>query len=123
MKKMSPPVTRWIPVASRRAEKVFPDPLGPTSPTINGTAPRFAFSFMAFLRYQLRSLWLRLTGRWHRYGYACVSFGRPVSLRAYLASRGLDLRALPPDARRAEVQGRRPGNEASHASISANRAA
>lgn len=72
--------------------------------TPEGKAPRFAFSFGTFLRYQLRSLWLRLTGRWHRYGYACVSFGRPVSLRGYLAGRGLDLRALTPDARRMEVE-------------------
>lgn len=72
--------------------------------TPEGRAPRFAFSFGTFLRYQLRSLWLRLTGRWHRYGYACVSFGRPISLRDYLAARGLDLRALAPEARRAEVE-------------------
>jgi glycerol-3-phosphate O-acyltransferase len=72
--------------------------------TPDGKAPRFAFSLGTFLRYQLRSLWLRLTGRWHRYGYACVSFGRPVSLRAYLAGRGLDLRALNPEARRVEVE-------------------
>ena len=72
--------------------------------TPEGKAPRFAFSFATFLRYQLRSLWLRMTGRWHRYGYACVSFGRPVSLRDYLIARGLDLRALPPDARRSAVE-------------------
>jgi glycerol-3-phosphate O-acyltransferase len=29
-----------------------------------------------------RQLWLRVTGRFHRFGYAAVSFGRPVSLRA-----------------------------------------
>ena len=46
----------------------------------------------------LRSLWLRLRGRWHRYGYACVSFGNPMSLRGYLGERGVDLRALPADA-------------------------
>jgi len=72
--------------------------------TPEGKAPRFAFSFGTFLRYQLRSLWLRLTGRWHRYGYACVSFGRPLSLRDYLSARGLDLRALAPEARRTEVE-------------------
>lgn len=68
-----------------------------------GQAPRFTFSLATFLRYQMRSLWLRLTGRWHRYGYACVSFGRPLSLRDFLNSRKHDLRALPPAERRAEI--------------------
>ncbi|MDX2205125.1 MAG: 1-acyl-sn-glycerol-3-phosphate acyltransferase [Hyphomicrobiaceae bacterium] len=69
-----------------------------------GETPRFGFSLATFLRYQLRSLWLRLTGRWHRYGYACVSFGRPVSLKAFLAARAHDMRALPPERRRAEIE-------------------
>lgn len=30
----------------------------------------------------LKQLWLRMTGRFHRFGYAAVSFGRPISLRA-----------------------------------------
>jgi len=42
----------------------------------------------------MKGLWLRLRGRWYRYGYACVSFGRPLSLRAYLVERGADLRVL-----------------------------
>ncbi|MDA7426449.1 1-acyl-sn-glycerol-3-phosphate acyltransferase [Thalassococcus lentus] len=29
----------------------------------------------------IRQLWLRVTGRFHRFGYAAVSFGAPVSLR------------------------------------------
>lgn len=36
----------------------------------------------------LRQLWLRLTGRYHRFGYAAVSFGEPMSLRSY--SNGMD---------------------------------
>ena len=31
-----------------------------------------------------RNLRLRMAGRWHRFGYASVSFGRPVSLNAFL---------------------------------------
>jgi glycerol-3-phosphate O-acyltransferase len=41
-----------------------------------------------------KHLWLVLTGRWFRLGYACVNFGSPVSTRAYLATDGGDLRAL-----------------------------
>lgn len=31
----------------------------------------------------LRQLWLWMTGRYHRFGYAAVNFGRPLSLRAF----------------------------------------
>ncbi len=34
----------------------------------------------------LKQIWLRLTGRFHRFGYASVRFGKPVSLRAVAAS-------------------------------------
>ena len=37
-------------------------------------------------------LWVR--GQWHRFGYACVNFGSPLSLKTYLGERGLDLRQL-----------------------------
>ncbi|MBK0328641.1 1-acyl-sn-glycerol-3-phosphate acyltransferase [Rhodobacteraceae bacterium F11138] len=33
-----------------------------------------------------KQIWLRLTGRYHRFGYAAVSFGKPVSLRAVAAT-------------------------------------
>jgi glycerol-3-phosphate O-acyltransferase len=43
---------------------------------------------------------LMLRGHWYRFGYACVNFGTPVSLRAWLAARGeADLRRLDKDAR------------------------
>jgi glycerol-3-phosphate O-acyltransferase len=41
-----------------------------------------------------RQLGLRVVGRWHRFGYACVHFGRPLSLGAWCGERGVDLRAL-----------------------------
>ncbi len=62
--------------------------------TPQGEKPRFAFKPTILIGYLLRSLWLRVTGRWHRYGYACVSFGEPMSLRAYVEARGIDFRAL-----------------------------
>ena len=67
---------------------------------------------MVLTGFLLRSLWLRLRGRWHRYGYACVSFGNPMSLRGYLGERGVDLRALPAEARFAEIE--RLGNRLMH---------
>ena len=42
--------------------------------------------------------------RWHRFGYACVNFGMPLSLRAWLAERGgIDPRPLPREERFAQV--------------------
>jgi glycerol-3-phosphate O-acyltransferase len=40
-----------------------------------------------------------LRSEWHRFGYACVNFGTPVSMR----ERGVDFQALQGEARRAEV--------------------
>ncbi|HSS49229.1 MAG TPA: 1-acyl-sn-glycerol-3-phosphate acyltransferase, partial [Thermoanaerobaculia bacterium] len=46
------------------------------------------------LRFALRNLGLMLRSRWHRFGYACVSFGSPISMRRHLGEQGLDLRTL-----------------------------
>lgn len=66
--------------------------------------PRFAFNPWIFLRFIGRNLWLRLRGRWYRYGYAAVGFGRPVSLREHLKNRAVDLRNLPDERRFAEIE-------------------
>jgi glycerol-3-phosphate O-acyltransferase len=72
--------------------------------TPQGERPRFAFNPLVLTAWASKSLWLGLKGQWHRYGYACVSFGRPLSLRAYLAERGIDFRALPEQRRFAEIE-------------------
>ena len=51
---------------------------------------------LAFLCSQL---WLRLRGRWYRFGYACANFGAPISLRAYLARAGWDPSTLDRESR------------------------
>jgi glycerol-3-phosphate O-acyltransferase len=56
------------------------------------------------LRFVFRNLSLMARNQWHRFGYACVNFGSPVSLRAYARSRGVDFRALPRDERFARVE-------------------
>jgi glycerol-3-phosphate O-acyltransferase len=38
---------------------------------------------------------LLASNRWHRFGYACVDFGAPVSLRGWLSGRSADPRHLP----------------------------
>lgn len=42
---------------------------------------RFDASVTRVIRSVFRQVWLRLTGRFHRFGYAAVSFGKPLSLR------------------------------------------
>lgn len=47
----------------------------------------FEFHMGVFLGFVWKQIWLRLTRRFYRNGYACVSFGRPVSLTAFLKER------------------------------------
>lgn len=56
------------------------------------------------LKFVLRSFALMLRSRWHRFGYACVNFGSPVSMRRYLRERGVDLRTLDREERFAETE-------------------
>ncbi|MEM1272875.1 MAG: 1-acyl-sn-glycerol-3-phosphate acyltransferase [Pseudomonadota bacterium] len=51
---------------------------------------RYRFSLKPILRYLRRQVWHRLTGRFHRYGYAAVSFGAPLSLTAFLGTKRSD---------------------------------
>lgn len=50
-----------------------------------GEAAKFRISPLRALYYVGGLLWRRLTGRFYRFGYACVSFGTPLSLKAFLA--------------------------------------
>jgi glycerol-3-phosphate O-acyltransferase len=53
--------------------------------------------------YLSRQLLFTLIGRRYRYGYACVNFGKPVSMREHARQRGLDFRTLDDAARRDAV--------------------
>lgn len=46
----------------------------------------FRFTLWPIWRYLRRQIWHRMTGRFHRYGYAAVSFGDPLSLTQFLAT-------------------------------------
>ncbi len=69
-----------------------------------GERTRYRFRPGFVLRYLARGLWLAARGRWYRYGYACVSFGNPISLREYVSSRGTDFRSLRDEQRRSEIE-------------------
>jgi len=53
------------------------------------------------LAFVLRNLALLVRNEWHRFGYACASFGTPVSLRAFLDARSWlhDLPTVPKEER------------------------
>jgi glycerol-3-phosphate O-acyltransferase len=55
---------------------------------------------LGFLANNLR---LMLGSAWRRFGYACVNFGAPVSMREYCALRGLDFQKLSGEARRRAI--------------------
>lgn len=46
--------------------------------------PRFSSGVWSSIAFGTRILWRRMTGQYHRFGYACVSFGRPLSLKEFL---------------------------------------
>jgi glycerol-3-phosphate O-acyltransferase len=50
-----------------------------------------------------RNLRLMLRSEWFRFGYACVNFGSPVSMKAYCRERGLDFKELSSEDRKREV--------------------
>jgi glycerol-3-phosphate O-acyltransferase len=67
----------------------------------DGDAPRPGpmMAVATTLRFIAQQLRLVLRSRWYRFGYACVNFGTPVSVRSYAAERGIELRRLPKDER------------------------
>ncbi|HHS82809.1 MAG TPA: glycerol-3-phosphate acyltransferase [Devosia sp.] len=69
-----------------------------------GGKPLFRFNPLVLLRFVGRSIWQALRGKWFRYGYACVSFGAPVSMRHYLKCRQIDFRFMGKDRRHAEIE-------------------
>jgi glycerol-3-phosphate O-acyltransferase len=70
-----------------------------------GQAPGgFLSTAAAATRFGMRQALLWGLGRWHRFGYACVNFGTPVSMRAWSADHGgVDWRALGKEARAARL--------------------
>jgi glycerol-3-phosphate O-acyltransferase len=55
------------------------------------------------LGFAFHNLSLALRSQWFRFGYACVNFGAPVSMRAYCRSRNLDFHRLSGEERKREM--------------------
>lgn len=56
------------------------------------------------LRFLFHHLRLMAQSRWYRFGYACVIFGTPLSLRTYLAQHGINLHTLSGEERFTRVE-------------------
>lgn len=67
----------------------------------NPAKVRAVTNTLAFLLHNLRLL---MRSEWHRFGYACVNFGSPVSMRSYCAERGIDFQKISGDDRRREME-------------------
>ena len=63
----------------------------------------FAAVATAF-RFFAHNFWLRLTRKWYRYGYACVSAGNPLSIKEYLSRENVDFRGLDRESRFREIE-------------------
>ena len=63
-------------------------------------ALRAAWNTLAFAAHQAR---LMIKSEWHRFGYACVNFGTPVSMREFVRVRGIDFRKLAKEERYARI--------------------
>jgi glycerol-3-phosphate O-acyltransferase len=72
----------------------------------DASAPRRGFVYAACttLAFIAGNLWRMIAGRWYRFGYACVNFGRPLSMRSWVAERGVDFRSLDEPERHREVE-------------------
>ena len=50
----------------------------------------FGYTFMKSASFLGKNLWQAITGQRYRYGYACVNFGEPVSLKKWIANQTAD---------------------------------
>ena len=55
------------------------------------------------MRFVFHNIGLALRSEWHRFGYACVNFGSPLSMREYCRGRGIDLARLSGEERRRAI--------------------
>jgi len=64
--------------------------------TLDAEAPKRSkwFVIMTTLRFIRRSLILMVMSRWQRFGFACVNFGPPVSMREYCRNMQIDFSGM-----------------------------
>jgi glycerol-3-phosphate O-acyltransferase len=75
--------------------------------TPNARQPSRFWAVWNTLGFVVNNLRLMLESGWRRFGYACVNFGTPVSMRAWCAERGIDFQKLAATRAGAPSQARR----------------
>lgn len=69
----------------------------------NGERPGALKALATTFGFMINQAKLMLKSEWKSFGYACVNFGTPVSMREYAAARGVDFRKLGKEERFARV--------------------
>ena len=77
----------FVPVAMNY-DRVLEDRILIAAQTDAQGRPRFRAGALSSAGFFFKLVWLRLRGKYHRFGYASVSFGHPVSLRGFLEAPG-----------------------------------
>jgi glycerol-3-phosphate O-acyltransferase len=94
----------FIPVAVNYDRVLEDRMLTSVANTEPGKKPVFGFNAAVLARHFFRHVWMAMRGEWHRFGYTCVSFGEPVSLRKHVTDAKIDFRLLASEPRHAEVE-------------------
>jgi glycerol-3-phosphate O-acyltransferase len=94
----------FVPVAVNYDRVLEDRMLTSAASTKPGKKPVFGFNPLVFARHFFHHLGMAMRGEWYRFGYTCVSFGEPVSLRKHVTEAGIDFRLLGPDARHTETE-------------------
>src|SRR3954469_10804312 len=94
----------FVPVAVNYDRVLEDRMLTSAANTEPGKKPVFGFNALVFARHFFNHVWMAMRGEWYRFGYTCVSFGEPVSLRKHVTEAGIDFRLLAPEARHAETE-------------------
>ena len=71
--------------------------------SLEGRSAGRAAAARTLLGFLAQNLYLRLRSRWYRFGYACVNFGGPISMREYCSARNVDFQKLSGDERKRAV--------------------
>lgn len=94
----------FVPVAVNYDRVLEDRMLTSAASTEPGKKPVFGFNASVFAQHFFRHIWMAMRGEWYRFGYTCVSFGEPLSLRKHVTEAGIDFRLLAPEARHAETE-------------------
>jgi glycerol-3-phosphate O-acyltransferase len=94
----------FVPVAVNYDRVLEDRMLTSVASTEPGKKPVYGFNARVFAQHVFNHIWMAMRGEWYRFGYTCVSFGDPVSLRKHVADAGIDFRLLSADARHVEVE-------------------